>query len=185
MQQGKFNKRTFKGHAKQSCERRLYLNLGNGREGWTYRDGTPVALDEKTHAQAQTVVVYGKIFEEEYLHVLHTHGAEYILDCTPSYIEEEEWPPIEERQKKELQDWTRIQEAVQECGFVFAFELMWKPEEDFITHMLGSNYATQIESSRGDRPDVLQGTAYTAAAAHRGGPGRAGHRAHHRAGAGA
>ena len=30
-QQGKFNKRTFKGYTKQLCDRRLYLNLGNGR----------------------------------------------------------------------------------------------------------------------------------------------------------
>ena len=128
IQQGKFNKRTFKGYAKQSCERRLFLHLGNGREGWTYQDGTPVALDEKTHALAQTVVVYGKIFEDEYLYTLNKHDSKHILDCTPDYLEEEEWPSVVKRQEKEFEDWKRIQETVAQHGFMFVFELMWKPK---------------------------------------------------------
>ncbi|MAA79471.1 MAG: hypothetical protein CL916_09445, partial [Deltaproteobacteria bacterium] len=155
IQQGKFNKRTFKGYVKQSCERRLFLHLGNGREGWTYQDGSTVALDEKTHSLAQTVVVYGKIFEDEYLYFLKNHGAKHILDCTPGYIDDEQWPSLIMRQKKEIEDWERITEAVQQHGFIFAFELMWKPEEAFIRHMLGVDYAQKVEVSRGDRPDVL------------------------------
>ena len=155
IQQGKFNKRTFKGFSKQSCARRLYLYLGNGREGWTYSDGTPVALEDKVHAQAHTVVVFGKIFEDEYLHALNMHGSEHIIDCTPTYIENEVWPSQSERAQKEQADWTRIIEAAERHQFVFAFELMWEPEPSFIEHMVGSIYASELERSRGDRPDVL------------------------------
>ena len=63
---GKFNKRTFKSFVESPCLRKLYLNLGNAREGWTYAYGMQVALEDQTHSQAHMVVVYGMISVDEY-----------------------------------------------------------------------------------------------------------------------
>lgn len=152
---GKFSKRTFKGYGESGCLRKLYLNIGNDQEGWTYGDGTKVTLEEYNQAQAETVVVYGKIFEDEYLYWLKFHESHHILDCTPKYLDDEKWPDLSVRQEEEACHWKNIQQSVLENGFVFAFELMWKPEEDFIKHFVGTEAAKILLSSRGDRPDVL------------------------------
>ena len=132
IQQGKFNKRTFKGYAKQACDRRLYLH-GNGREGWTYSDGSPVALDEQTHGQA----INGCCIRQDFWRTVPSctvHTSRIMALTVPSYIDEDVWL----RQKTPAKGsgrLGRIQDAVAQNGFVFAFELMWKPEEDFIIYM--------------------------------------------------
>ncbi|MEC7984238.1 MAG: hypothetical protein VX278_03685, partial [Myxococcota bacterium] len=152
---GKFNKRTFKGLRESQCKRKLYLNLGNARPGWTETpDGSVVDVEDINHTQAQTVTAYGSFYEQVYQKQLGKEPS-HLIDCEPTYLEDAVWPKPSIRQAQEWQNWENIFQRAQGVGFVCAFEQMWCPEDDFAAWMLGQPHRGITEISRGDRPDVL------------------------------
>ena len=135
--EGKFNKRTFKGFRESLCKRKLFLNLGNARAGWTETPTGPmVDVKDMNHTQAQTVTAYGSFYEQVYQQQIEK-DAQYLLDCEPHYLGEEAWPEKAERQQQERINWQNIFSQAKHNGFVLAFEQMWCPEDDFACWMLG------------------------------------------------